>query len=91
MAIRSRDIYEGRKKRRSRKKVIVYVALGLLAAVILLFYGLRSLCVYDDLGNARIVWPFSQEAKDIKAAEEGQTGADYDSFYFLSFAQRKTM
>lgn len=80
MAIRSRDIYEGRKKKRSGKGLIVSLVLGFLILAVLLFYGLRSLCVYDDLGNARIVWPFSQEAKDIKAQEEGQTGADYDNF-----------
>ncbi|NLV86916.1 MAG: hypothetical protein GX025_06840 [Clostridiales bacterium] len=71
MAVRSRDIYEGRKKRRSRKGLIVSVILAVFIVTALLFYGLRSLCVYDDVGNARIVWPFSQEAKDIKAQEEG--------------------
>ena len=76
MAIRSRDIYEGRKKRRSRKGVIIAVVLAVFIGTISIFYGLRSLCVYDDEGNARIVWPFSQEAKEIKAQEDGQANLD---------------
>ena len=73
MAIRSRDIYEGRKKKRSRKGIIAAVALAVLVGAVLLFYGLRSLCVYDEAGNARIVWPFSQEAGEIDAGEDAQS------------------
>lgn len=79
MAIRSRDIYEGRKKRRSRKGIIVSVALALFIGAILLFYGLRSLCVYDEEGNARIVWPFSQEAKETESQGEKQPEQDVNS------------
>ena len=61
MAIRAKDIYQGRKKSRSRAGVAITVALAVLAVVILLFYGLRHYAVYDESGNATIVLPFTHK------------------------------
>ncbi len=62
MAIRAKDIYDGRKKSRFHTGVIITVILFLIVAAILIFYGLRSYCVYDENGNATIVLPWSQKA-----------------------------
>ncbi|MGI5977887.1 MAG: hypothetical protein ACOX66_00105 [Oscillospiraceae bacterium] len=64
MAIRAKDIYQGRKKRGSRAGKIVLVVLAVLAVLIGVFYALRACCVYDEDGNATIVLPFSEHAPD---------------------------
>lgn len=64
MAIRAKDIYEGRKKSRGHVGVIITVILALVVAAILIFYGLREYAVYDENGNATIVLPWSQKAED---------------------------
>ncbi len=63
MAIRAKDIYQGRKKSRSRVGIAITVVLAVLAVVILLFYGLRHYAVYDESGNATIVLPFFHKAQ----------------------------
>ena len=62
MAIRAKDIYQGRKKSRFRFGIVIAVVLCVLVAAILIFYGLRSYCVYDENGNATLILPFSQKA-----------------------------
>ena len=62
MAIRAKDIYEGRKKSRSHIGVIITVILALIVAALLIFYGLKKYAVYDENGNATIVMPWSQKA-----------------------------
>lgn len=62
MAIRAKDIYEGRRKSRSHIGVIITVILALIVAAILIFYGLKKYAVYDENGNATIVLPWSQKA-----------------------------
>ncbi len=62
MAIKAKDVYQGRKKRGSRARKFILIAVIVLAAVIGLFYGLRACCVYDKDGNATIVLPFSDGA-----------------------------
>lgn len=61
MAIRAKDIYEGRKKSRFHLGVIITVLLALIVAAVLLFYGVRQYAVYDDSGNATIVWPWAKD------------------------------
>ncbi|NCB73356.1 MAG: hypothetical protein EOM51_01220 [Clostridia bacterium] len=61
MAIRAKDIYEGRKKSRFHLGVIITVLLALIVAAVLLFYGVRQYAVYDDSGNATIVWPWVKD------------------------------
>ncbi|PKM74331.1 MAG: hypothetical protein CVU91_00230 [Firmicutes bacterium HGW-Firmicutes-16] len=63
MAIRAKDIYQGRKKSRSRGGVIIAIVLVLLTAAVLIFYGLRNYAVYDESGNATIVLPFFHKAE----------------------------
>ena len=63
MAIRARDIYEGRKKNRVHAGVIFTVVLALIIAAILIFYGLRKYAVYDENGNATIILPWSQKTE----------------------------
>lgn len=63
MAIRAKDIYQGRKKSRSHIGVVIAVILAVLVLAVLLFYGLRSYCVYDENGNATLVLPFSKKAQ----------------------------
>lgn len=73
MAIKPKDIYDGRKKKRSLGSIITISVIVLLALVIALFYGLRSRCIYDDEGNAQIIFPFTQEAKALKEAEKNDS------------------
>jgi len=70
MAIRAKDIYEGRKKSRFHLGVIITVLLALIVAAVLLFYGVRQYAVYDDSGNATIVWPWAKDeaAPDTSAS-----------------------
>ena len=63
MAIRAKDIYQGRKKSRSHISAVIAVILAALVLAVLLFYGLRSYCVYDENGNATLVLPFSKKAQ----------------------------
>ncbi len=72
MAIKPKDIYDGRKKKRSLSTIIILIIIGLLALTLLLFYGLRNRCVYDDEGNAHIVFPFTQEAKELNENRKNQ-------------------
>lgn len=67
MAIRAKDIYQGRNKSHSRAGVIIAIVLALIAAALLLFYGLRHYAVYDESGNATIVLPWfhKEQADDI--------------------------
>ena len=67
MAIRAKDIYQGRKKSHSRAGVIITVVLVLITAALLLFYGLRHYAVYDESGNATIVLPWfhKEQAGDV--------------------------
>ena len=67
MAIRPKDIYQGRKKSRSRGGVIIAIVLALIVGAILLFYGLRQYAVYDESGNATIVFPWSRNEEDDTA------------------------
>ena len=62
MAIKAKDIYQGRKKRGGRAGRIVLIVLAVLAVLIGIFYALRACCVYDADGNATIVLPFSERA-----------------------------
>lgn len=64
MAIRAKDVYQGRKKSRFRFGVVIAIVLCVLVAIILAFYGLRSYCVYDENGNATLILPFSQKAQN---------------------------
>lgn len=60
MAIKSKDVYKGRKKSKARPWIIVGVIVLLLLIIIGVFYGLRSLCVYDEAGNATIIFPWEE-------------------------------
>jgi hypothetical protein len=60
MAIKPKDIYHGRKKARSPGGVILLVLVLLLAAALALFYGLRQFAVYDENGNATIIFPWDR-------------------------------
>lgn len=60
MAIKSKDIYKGRKKSKARPWVIAGAIVAVLLILIGVFYGLRSLCVYDEAGNATIIWPWEE-------------------------------
>ena len=61
MAIRAKDIYEGRKKSRFHLGVIITVLVVLITAAVLFFYGVRQYAVYDESGNATIVWPWAKD------------------------------
>jgi hypothetical protein len=63
MAIRAKDIYQGRKKSRSHIGVVIAVIFAVLVLAVLAFYGLRNYCVYDENGNATLVLPFSKKAQ----------------------------
>lgn len=76
MAIKPKDIYDGRKKKRSWGTITAVSVIVLIALVIGLFYGLRARCIYDEDGNARIVFPFTAEAKELKAAKKQQAAED---------------
>ncbi|MBP8639749.1 MAG: hypothetical protein KBI01_02440 [Oscillospiraceae bacterium] len=69
MAIRAKDIYEGRKKSRGHVGVIVAVILTLIAVVVFAFYGLREYAVYDENGNATIVLPWSKKVETTVPTE----------------------
>lgn len=69
MAIKAKDIYQGRKKSRSHVSIIIAVILAVIVSVILIFYWLRSYCVYDENGNATLILPFSQKADNEKSPE----------------------
>ena len=62
MAIRAKDIYDGRKKSRFHFGITITVILAVIVAAILIFYWLRGYAVYDENGNATIVMPWSQKA-----------------------------
>lgn len=72
MAIKAKDIYDGRKKSRFRGGAIITVILALIVAAILIFYGLRQYAVYDENGNATLILPFSQK-ETSEIPEESQT------------------
>ncbi|MDR1131936.1 MAG: hypothetical protein LBL15_05915 [Oscillospiraceae bacterium] len=65
MTIRPRDIYQGRKKSRSRAGTVILAVLAVLIAAILLFYWLRQYAVYDENGNATLILPFSQNRETV--------------------------
>ena len=69
MAIRAKDIYEGRKKSRSHIGVIITVILAVLVVAVLIFYGLRNFCVYDENGNATLVLAFSKQAENEEVTQ----------------------
>ncbi|MGI5985716.1 MAG: hypothetical protein GXY01_02985 [Clostridiales bacterium] len=69
MAIRAKDIYQGRKKSRFHTGLIITIILALIAAAILIFYGLRRYAVYDEHGNATLILPFSQKTETADAEE----------------------
>ena len=74
MAIRARDIYQGRRKKmHSPARIIALVLLVTVVILTSLFYLLRSMCEYDSEGNATIVFPFSQ-SKDEKPDEVQKDG-----------------
>lgn len=63
MAIRAKDIYQGRKKRGGKLRRILLTVVLVFAVLIALFYALRACCVYDKDGNATIVLPFSDSTE----------------------------
>ena len=69
MAIRSKDIYEGRKKSRGHIGMIITVILALIAVAVFAFYGLREYAVYDENGNATIVLPWSKKVETTVPTE----------------------
>ncbi|NLH01338.1 MAG: hypothetical protein GX488_05480 [Clostridiales bacterium] len=68
MAIKARDIYDGRKKSRFRLGIVILVIFALLVAAILVFYWLRSYAVYDENGNATLILPFSEKEEKTEAS-----------------------
>lgn len=60
MAIRSKDIYKGHRKKRRTGKIIVWVCAIIIVLAVALFFILREFAVYDEYGNATIVIPFFQ-------------------------------
>lgn len=70
MAIKSKDIYKGRKKSKSRPWIITGVILALLGLLIGSFYAIRGLCVYDETGNATIIWPWETRPETTPTPSE---------------------
>lgn len=64
MVYKAKDIYKGRQKSHRSAKIIIWSAVILLALAIGLFFGLKQFAVYDEYGNATIVLPFSESAKE---------------------------
>ena len=73
MAIRPKDIYQGRKKSRWRAGVIIAIVLVLIVGTILLFYGLRQYAVYNENGEATIVFPWSHNGADDTAESPSES------------------
>ena len=77
MAIRAKDIYDGRKKSRFHLGITITVILAVVVAVVLVFYWLRGYAVYDENGNATIVMPWSQKvATESPAASSDENPAE---------------
>ena len=49
--------------------MIITVILAVLVVAVLIFYGLRNFCVYDENGNATLVLPFSRQAENEEVAQ----------------------
>lgn len=64
MAIKPKDIYKGRQKSRRAAKSVIIAVLVLIVLMIALFFGLRKYAVYDESGNATIVWPWEKGTTD---------------------------
>lgn len=86
MAIRAKDIYDGRKKSRFHLGMTIIVVLAVVVAVVLIFYWLRGYAVYDENGNATIVMPWSQKAatespaiSPVESTTESQPESTTDS------------
>ena len=75
MAIRSKDIYKGAKKKGKAGKVIAWLCILLVVLAIALFFTLRAFTIYDDAGNATIVSPFSAEFRQYKQAQREKAQA----------------
>ena len=73
MAIKPKDVYKGAKKSRRAVKIIVTIGILLVVLMIGLFFGLRQFAVYDENGNATLILPFSQRAKEQQSATEEET------------------
>ncbi|NLW65650.1 MAG: hypothetical protein GXY26_05415 [Clostridiales bacterium] len=63
MAIKPKDVYQGRRKAGKPGRIIAWTAAALFVLAIALFFGLRHFAVYDEYGNATVVLPFSQSAE----------------------------
>ena len=73
MVIKPKDIYKGAKKSRRTAKTIVTIGILLVVLAIGLFFGLRQFAVYDESGNATLILPFSQRAKEQQNTSEEET------------------
>ena len=64
MAIKSKDIYKGHKKKRQTGKIIAWVCALIVVLAAALFFILREFAVYDEYGNATIIIPFFQSVEE---------------------------
>lgn len=64
MAIKSKDIYKGQRKKHRAGKIIAWVCAILVILAFALFFILREFAVYDEYGNATIILPFSRSVEE---------------------------
>lgn len=75
MAIKAKDIYRGRKKSNAGKWIIMEIVIAIILLVIGTFYLLRSFAVYDNEGNATIIFPWTDDeaASNLKTYDEAKS------------------
>jgi uncharacterized membrane protein YvbJ len=64
MAIKSKDIYKGQRKKHKAGKIIAWVCVIIVVLAIALFFILREFAVYDEYGNATIILPFTRSVAE---------------------------
>ena len=74
VAIKPKDIYKGRQKTHRTAKITVACVVILLILVITAFFVIRSWAVFDEAGNATIVWPWERPPED-DGGEDGEPSA----------------
>jgi hypothetical protein len=75
MAIKAKDIYKGRQKTHKLAKLFTVIAAVLVIGAVSLFFGLRQYAVYDENGDATLIFPWEQSASGEDTPAESEVPA----------------
>lgn len=80
MPINSKDVYRGKRSRRSLWKILLFILAALVVAAIVLFFACQKYIVYGPDG-LRVVFPILESAAPVDSEDGGHARVDVEIVY----------